>query len=312
MSKTRSKILPIVGRRSIKDVSSKTSDFTENDVRFLNIQYQDTHSLFPIPPRMDDMITYEYLLLKNMYYTNLINIKEINTDNSSSPNEMRKIMSVVDYMSSVLEITEETVTNDFVSFLLSELQLNLRPFKLRHERKYIIHLSGMDIISIPDMSVEDHSTILLVDEDKSLFNVDHASNWGENQIAGEIFTALYRNYSNHPDHCGINNPVYAMRVIGTFFTFYKATASKDYLRAASQQELEEEYDEFGRRHIHLSKELVITRYPPNTVKHLDHIITTRRNYVGLNYLDVNERKQIVSLLLSLKATLEDMETKFFF
>lgn len=52
-----------------------------------------------------------------------------------------------------------------------------------------------EITSIPDLSIEDKSTILLVDEDKNLSNVDHTSAWGENQMAGELFTALYKNYS---------------------------------------------------------------------------------------------------------------------
>ena len=299
LSSTRSKTLPVVGRRNIMEVSSRTSDFTRNDVAFLNIKYIDVYQIFPIPPKESDVR--EYLLLNNMPYNELVNVNGVVRDQLT-----RKMLSVANYMLSVLEVTEETVTNDFVPFLLSELQLNLCPFKLRHERRYVIHLLGADITSIPDMSVEDNNTVLLVDEDKSLFNVDHTSNWGENQIAGEIFTVLYRNYSKDPVNCGNKNPVYAMRVIGTFFTFYKTIGSEGYLKSASQQELEEDYDELvGRRHIYLSKQLVIERYPPNAVKNLVQIRATR-NYVGLNYLDIDDIKQIVSLLLSLKASLEDI------
>jgi hypothetical protein len=302
MYKTRSKLVPVVGRRSIRDVSSSTSNFTENDVSFLNISYRDVSSLFTTLPKEKYLRKYEYLLLRNMAYFDLVNMKEIGEDEAT-----RKMLSAVDYMTSVLEITDETVTNDFVSFLLSELQLNLRPFRLRHERKYVIRFSETEITSVPDMSVEDGHTILLIDEDKSLSNVDHTSHWGENQIAGEIFTALYRNYSNNPEDYGEDHPVYAIRVIGTFFTFYKAVAKKEYLGSASRQELEEEFDEFGRQHIYLSEKLIIERYPSNTIKHLTQVRTSRRNYVGLNYWDIEDRKQIVFLLLSLKTTLENME-----
>lgn len=122
----------------------------------------------------------------------------------------------------------------------------LSPFRLRHEKKYIIRMLNKEITSIPDLSIEDRSTILLVDEDKSLSNVDHTSAWGqtegptwleergENQIAGELFTALYKKYSKDPLCHGEDHPVYAIRVIGVFFTFFRATADEKYLKAVSQ------------------------------------------------------------------------------
>ena len=61
-------------------------------------------------------------------------------------------------------------------------------------KKYIIHLPGTNIVSVPDLSVECGDTVLVVDEDRSLHNTNHATHWGENQLTGEIFTALYINY----------------------------------------------------------------------------------------------------------------------
>jgi hypothetical protein len=291
---TRSKTQVTVGRRGMKDLSNSTSDFTAYDVSFLNIKYEDNESIFDEVPNQEDQTHYDYLLLDNKRMDEWAMI-------DSTDDKKRKILSAIDYISSILEITDETVTNDFVSFLLSELQLNLRPFKLRHERKYVIHLPGANITSIPDMSIENKNTVLLVDEDKSLFNTDRLSNWGEHQIAGEVFTALYRNYAY-----GTNHPVYAIRVIGTFFTFYKAVAREDYLQAASNSEVIEDIDEKGRRSFHLYNELIIQRYPTNMLKLIQP--SSNKQCVGLNYLDIEERKQIVFMLLSLKATLEKMHS----
>lgn len=301
----RSQHIPTIGWRSIKDLSSSTSEFTENDLIFLNIGYED-RSLFEYSPKPDDIAKYDYFFLQNFSYLDLMDLVKKKSTNETE----RKMISIANYLFSVLEVTEETVTNDFVSFILSELQLNLSPFRLRHEKKYIIRMPKKEMVSIPDLSVEDKNTILLVDEDKSLYNVDHTSAWGENQIAGEIFTALYRNYSNDPSNHGTDHPVYAIRVIGTFFTFYKASASEEYLKAVSRGDIEE-YEKHGKRRFHLTQNIIIGRYPPNAVKRLDHFIpSAKRNYVGLNYLDQNDRREIVSLLLSLKSSLEHMELVF--
>jgi len=293
---TRSGQAPVIGRRTIKDIPDSTSDFVSKDLAFLNITYADTDvdEIFPVKPGERDIQDYQYFYLKHMEYDKLVHLSEHEIG--------RKEVTLLRYLETVVNITEETVTNDLVSFIMSELQLNQYPFVLRHERKYVAHVPGRDITSIPDISIEDARAVLVVDENKSLYNHGMASHWGEYQIAGEVFTVLYRNYSKDTVNYGESFPVYAIRAIGPFFTFYKTVASKEYLECVTERDMREDQDGTGIR-FRLSERLVIQRFPPNDPKELNIPGTEERAFVGLNYLDVEERKLIVELLLSLKLSL---------
>ncbi|CAH1766281.1 4961_t:CDS:2 [Entrophospora sp. SA101] len=117
-----------------------------------------------------------------------------------------KERTLAEYISEILlkEYAEagkrERVTDSFVNFLLGVLEFNEYPFSLRLKADF--------------------------DEDKHIKNVDKLTWWGEFQIAGEL-------YVNHLEIKGryYVQTLFAIRVIGTRFTFYKAEIGFNYLNS---------------------------------------------------------------------------------
>ena len=85
--------------------------------------------------------------------------------------------------------------------------------------------------------------MLLVVEDKTTSNANRTNNWKEDQVLGELFVAVHRE-RKYPA------TVYAVRVVGTLFTFYRATATAEYVLESAQ---------LGKA---VQNEMVIQRYPP--------------------------------------------------
>ena len=79
--------------------------------------------------------------------------------------------------------------------------------------------------------------IVLIAEDKHPGGISEVTDWCEPQIAGEIFVTAFHNVymGNRDNSYTIYYPlyIYAVRIVATKFTFYKAEVSRDYLRECS-------------------------------------------------------------------------------
>jgi len=124
-----------------------------------------------------------------------------------------------------------------------------------------------------DFGITKNGRILLIDEDKHIVNTGPSSSWGEYQIAGEILCGASNNYRTTSS----TNWIYAVRVIGTKFTFYKSYATRSYLNELSSGFPEEN--------------MVIFRYPP---------ITRGKKFPYFDFVDPKERRHIIDVLLSLR------------
>lgn len=119
--------------------------------------------------------------------------------------------------------------------------------------------------------------LLLVVEDKTTSNANRTNNWREDQVLGELFVAVHR-ANNYPVD------MYAVRVVETLFTFYKAVATNEYIL------------ETARKGAAVQNTMVVQRHPP-----------IPENSVQLTAYDickVDERRRILECMCSIRNVVE--------
>ncbi|KAF0421284.1 hypothetical protein F8M41_006807 [Gigaspora margarita] len=180
----------------------------------------------------------------------------------------------------------ETFTDSLINYLLMELRLNKHPFTLRLHPDFSFSVSDKNVSAKVEFSILKENAMILIDEDKYIRSLRQTTEYGESQISAEILACAFTNFDNADSPTtGESQTVYAMRVIGTRFTFYKAFLSRDYLRSLHK----------GFPPHNLS--VTISRFPPNDSKETLH---------GHDYADKNQRFLIVDLLYRLKESLLKM------
>jgi hypothetical protein len=104
--------------------------------------------------------------------------------------------------------------------------LNLQP-------KYSFEAEATKINSRPDFSIEKGANqicCLFLDETKHLNNIKLDNQFGECHLAGDLIAAGYSNYAQ-PFNPKFQRDqiIFAVRVIGTRFTFYRCSIKMSYL-----------------------------------------------------------------------------------
>lgn len=133
----------------------------------------------------------------------------------------------------------ETYINDYVDTLLHNMHFHSYPLHINAQRRYEIKIRNDDVtvVAIPDFVVTSYESkmMIIIEEfraegegmsiDCSLRSQLHNGNrWKEDQVMAEIFVAAHNlKITDAQD-------IYAVRIIGTLFTFYKATITDDYIR----------------------------------------------------------------------------------
>lgn len=98
--------------------------------------------------------------------------------------------------------------------------------------------------------ITENNKILLVIEDKTTAGPTYANRWKEDQVLGELFVAVHYLAAESRGKPEYPIDAYAIRVINTKFTFYKATATLEYLKESALLGMSEK------------SEMVVQRYPP--------------------------------------------------
>jgi hypothetical protein len=122
---------------------------------------------------------------------------------------------------------QESYVDTYVDSLLHILGFNFYPYSIKIQHKYEIKLNNdaLKITAKPDFTVASiKSNMLVVIEDKTLRNATYSNRWKEDQVLGELFVIAH----NQRIHQESN--LYAVRIIGTLFTFYKATITIEYIK----------------------------------------------------------------------------------
>ncbi len=232
MANTRSGQMPSSALRRPRDLVDSTSDFRLKDLTALNIVYENMVEWSPIlPDNLDNN-----LMIANMSKERLVSMW---TDDSVAGGLNAEEHTIAEYVSNVLikELADagkrEKITDAFVNYLLGALKFNVYPLSLQLKSDCSFKVHNKVVTSESDFAVYKKRMFAIIDEDKHIHNVEHSTGWGEYQIAGEILAAAYTNHNNVSRRYE-HQTLYAIRVIGTRFTFYKASIAYKYIESLSE------------------------------------------------------------------------------
>jgi hypothetical protein len=268
-------------------IPSQTSKWNKEHVNSLNIKYINSNKLLEIinPSNINNNINYKNLILPKWNKQKFL----ISDNEDYKDIKIPKVITIIRKIKNVLinelsSTSRETKVDSFVMTLLDYLGFDEEPFLMHPQYDYSVKLDdNKHKISskVEFMITKEDKYIVLIVEDKHPKNVSELSDWSEPQIAGEIFGAAYHNVSmNIKQNYPFN--IYAIRIIGTKFTFYKATIERNYLIEAQKK-------------LPTKNNLQIKRYPYQTE-------SNEKEGRVLNALDFtieNDRKIILEILKSL-------------
>lgn len=125
-----------------------------------------------------------------------------------------------------------TQVSGFMFTLLQLLKFNEFPLSVYSGYAYFVKLGqGQQniVAAMPDIAAlgRSHKMVVIM-EDPAEEACTYSNNWKENNLLHEMFLSIHRTAS---DNIAVTYPItaYAIRVVGTRITFYKATATKQYI-----------------------------------------------------------------------------------
>ena len=257
----------------VEQFADSTSNFRKIDILTLNVIYTETTN----PDELcNPCNTSELFVPNDVYVSDLLRteIKSIVDDTArfdKLDNMTKTFVQMMNYVMINERGTEKSRTDAFVDLMLRRLKFGEYPLMMLPRKPSKLSVYTKNISSEPDFAIVKDDCIMLVDEDKHR----PPSAWGEYQIAGELIASAYCNYSS--SKLQYKSLLYAVRVIGLKFTFYKAEIAPEYL------------DSLGEGFP--SKSVTITRYPGSEKD---------KDFPHLDYTDVNDRKKIVDMLIRIR------------
>lgn len=256
------------------------SRWKEDTTRYMRIRVVDVHEMFApidLPNEANLLVIPEWVSgkwLKNL------DIKTLQYDNKVKTliGKIRKV-----FLSGEESITE-VIVDGFMESLMHILYFDDYPCFLYPQYEYLAKIGpeGRSVKAKPDFSVlSEENKILLVIEDKIVTSALYSNNWKEDQVMGELFAAVHYIVVTK-SRTSVTYPVivYAVRVIGTKFTFYKAVATIEYIK------------ESAKTGVSINNEMVVQRHPP-----------VKDDPSGLTAYDIcnaNDRVQILRCMCSIR------------
>ncbi|CAG8707937.1 5200_t:CDS:1, partial [Ambispora leptoticha] len=219
------------------------------------------------------------LLLRNASKDQLLGVW---TDDSFTKGWNNKERALARYISNVLikELASagkrERVTDSFVNFLLGVLEFNEYPLSLELKADCYFRVYNKKVTSETDFSIWKSNLFVIIDEDKHLHNVTKNTWWGECQIAGELLASAFVNHEEIRGRYHAQS-LFAIRVIGTRFTFYRAEIEFNYLISLSEG--------------FPTDKMYIYKYP---------VDQNTDQFPCLDYTDPDQRKEILEILIKIK------------
>jgi hypothetical protein len=183
----------------------------------------------------------------------------------------------------------EVYVDGFMDSLLHMLCFDEYPCFLYPQYEFSANIgsSNHTVTARSDFSVlSESSGILLVIEDKTVTNATYANNWKEHQVLGELFVAVHNVVAKSVDDLIYPLSIYAIRVIGTLFTFYKTIATLDYIKETA-------------RVLPGTHRLKILRHPP--------VENNPSKLTAYNICDKAGRKKILECMCSIRRSLAAAE-----
>ena len=181
----------------------------------------------------------------------------------------------------------ETLIDGFMDSLLHILCFDDYPCYLYPQYDYSAQIgpNNRSVKAKPDFSVlSNENRIMLVIEDKTITSATYSNNWKEDQVMGELFTAVHHVVTKSNTEVTYPVNVYAVRVIGTKFTFYKSIATLEYIKESAKRGFSIK-----------DNEMKVERYPP--VEDEPSMLT------AYNICDRDDRMRILECLCSIRKSI---------
>lgn len=194
-------------------ISANTSHWTKENCIALKILYVNASDISEIimTSQLDDH--YKQLELKGW-------------DRLASDYPSRKIATIMRKVANVLrnEQKDHKKVDSFLMSLLEYLGFDDDPLLMHPQYDYSTFINNDRKITskVEYMITRGDAYVVLI-----VRGVSELTDWSEPQIAGAIFSSAYHNVSIN----GLSYPfnIYAVRVVSTKFTFYKAMVTRKYL-----------------------------------------------------------------------------------
>lgn len=240
-----------VGNFTAYSLESKpASKWKDDDIENFRIKVIDVQDMFPhidiLPSEAQSLVVPEW---ENGNWLFSVDIRSLPC-NDKVKTIIAKLRKIHMALSSGINITEDHV-DGFMDSLLHLLCFDDYPCSVYPQYKHVARIKNHKITAKPDFSVlSEDNKILLVVEDKisSPAGASAANYWMEPQVLGELFVAIHNAVASRRS---VTYPVsiYAVRVVDTIFTFYRASATLEYIKETAKN---------GEA---ASNELTVDRYP---------------------------------------------------
>ncbi|CAG8773378.1 13031_t:CDS:2, partial [Racocetra persica] len=181
--------------------------------------------------------------------------------------------------STVAKGTDESTTDSLVSGILHHVaDMDCWPFKIRHHPFCELVIGGESVTARPRFVIDKDRIAIVAIEDKHLTNkmLTKTTDYGEVQLAAEILACGSVNLREIYEGEHVDQEIFAIRVISTYFTFYRTVIAASYW---------EELD------LGLPKDqlVVIERWPPKNGKD-----------EGLDISKIGGRKAVLTALAKIR------------
>lgn len=269
---------------SVLTVGSASS-WGEETIQHMNIKVidiadaADVNTMFPfmgLHGKASDLLLKEWT---DKTWLTDANIKQCNDDDIKTL--LDKIMAV--FTESVTELH----VDGFMNSLLYFLGFDKYPCHLYPQYRYSANIGQNNrcINAKPDFGVttKANNNIMLIIEDKTIKSATYPNNWKESQVLGELFVAVHHVVANAKAEVKYPVNVYAVRVIGTKFTFYRTVAALEYIR------------ETAKLGMSTNSEMKVQRHPP--------VEDDPSKLTAYDICNVYDRKCILECLCSIRTLL---------
>ena len=257
--------------KSIGDLPHNTSSWTKDICRSLNICYENAASINELIQQINVDDAEEILLNGHDLYKN-VDLK-LSASVTTIVRKIRKIISN--------PYVKEVLIDAFVMSLLNYLGFDRDPFDMFPQYDFSATIGNSHKITskVEFMVIKQEQYVVFIVEDKRPASVGELTDWGEPQIAGELFVSAFHNvflgYTKYPIK------VFAIRVVGTCFTFYKSEISRSYMEESLSN-------------LPVKNSMIIKRFPAQEEPRENEI----RVFNAWDFCKPDDRREIIKTLKS--------------
>ncbi|PKY38106.1 hypothetical protein RhiirA4_451047 [Rhizophagus irregularis] len=235
---------------NLDDLPSSASLFTKRAVEALKMSFKPAKKIIDVIPNIDISKVKNF---PEVYYLNKIDRDFLRKPDFSieklkkqkkNPIKDKRVLSFISKLYRAVEYSDlkigmrETTTDSLVDDLLRIVDLNDWPLVIRNHPSFNIYIKNNAYVTIPKFTVMNEDKDIALIQSMHLQNVGPPSNFGEVQIAAKILACACQNirsldYDVHiqkdQEDQYIDQTIFAIRVISTYVTFYKAEIPSKYL-----------------------------------------------------------------------------------